>query len=192
MANQFYMSRQRWIAMLVMALSVMSLWWAIGVRLSGAAELDNQRIRQETIEFKITNLRWQRDAMNTPEFIGIRELARQRLLADPDGLPVLVDQLQDIAAQTGMDVGVNVAERRRFEKVDGVSTRDLTLRFDGVTYDSLVAYLDALEQQSNQWVFLIRDVSLISRGGDAQVSGWVQLRIWTTQGMQPTEQDSLF
>ncbi|RLA13528.1 MAG: hypothetical protein DRQ60_00955 [Gammaproteobacteria bacterium] len=192
MATQLYMSRSRWAAALLIALSVFLFWWAIGVRLSGAAEINDQRMRQEALEFKVTSLRWQRDAMNTAELVEIRQQARQRLLADPDGLPALVDKLQDIADAYNISIGVQMTESQPFAQVVGVSTRDLTLSFSGVSYDSLVAYLGALEQQSDTWVFLIRDASLVSRGNDAQVKGWVKVRFWTTVGGSSDKEELLF
>lgn len=192
MATQFYMSRPRWIAVLIVALSVLLVWWSVAIRLGGAVELDRQRMRQEALEFKITALRWQRDALNAGEIVEIREQARDRLLADPDSLPELVDTLQDIASRNGIVVSVEIGASQLFGEVRGVSTRDLKLRFSGVDYDLLVRYLGALEDLSNQWVFVVRDLSLTSRGGDVEVNGWVEVRFWTKPGAEPEEQDSLF
>ena len=57
MASQLYMSRQRWIATLVLAASVLLFWWAIGVRLGGATDMERQHLRQEAHEFRINTLR---------------------------------------------------------------------------------------------------------------------------------------
>lgn len=192
MATQLYMSRPRWIAVLIVALSVLLVWWSVAIRLGGAVELDRQRMRQEALEFKITALRWQRDALNAGEIVEIREQARDRLLTDPDSLPELVDTLQDIASRNGIVVSVEIDASQPFGEVHGVSMRDLKLRFSGVDYDLLVRYLGALEDLSDQWVFVVRDLSLASRGGDVEVNGWVEVRFWTKPGAEPEEQDSLF
>lgn len=192
MATQIYMSRQRWLATLVLALSVLLFWWAVGVRLSSATDLDRQRMRQEALEFRINALRGQRDALNIAEMVDARQQIRQRLLVDPDGLPGLIDELQGLAAQSGIIVDVAVSESSPFASVEGVSTRDLTLRFTGVAYDSLVAYIEAIERESTKWVLLLRDGSFISRGGDVEVNGWIQLRFWTTQARQSDQADVLF
>jgi hypothetical protein len=192
MATHFYMSRPRWIATLVLTLSMLVFWWAVGVRLTGASELDRQRLRQEALEFRIDTLRGQRDALNIAEAVDVREQIRQRFLVDPDGLPGLIDELQGLATPFDIGVGVEVSESRPFESVEGVSTRDLTLRFSGVDYDSLVAYLGAIERESPRWVLLIRDVSLRGRGEATEVSGWVQLRFWTIKADLVEQSDLLF
>ena len=192
MGTYFYMSRQRWVATLVLMLSMLVFWWAVGVRLTGASELDRQRLRQEALEFRINTLRGQRDALNIAEAVDAREQIRQRFLVDPDGLPGLIDELQGLAAPLGINVGIEVSGSSPFESVEGVSIRDLTLRFTGVNYDSLVDYLGAIERESPRWVLLVRDASLQGRGGEAEVSGWVQLRFWTIQAAATEQSDLLF
>ncbi len=192
MGTYFYMSRQRWVATLVLMLSMLVFWWAVGVRLTGASELDRQRLRQEALEFRINTLRGQRDALNIAEAVDAREQIRQRFLVDPDGLPGLIDELQGLAAPLGINVGIEVSGSSPFESVEGVSIRDLTLRFTGVNYDSLVDYLWAIERESPRWVLLVRDASLQGRGGEAEVSGWVQLRFWTIQAAATEQSDLLF
>lgn len=190
MATHLYMSRQRWIATLVLVLSMLVFWWAVGVRLTGASEIDRQRMRQEALEFRIDTLRGQRDALNLADAVDTREQIRERFLVDPDGLPGLIDEVQGLAMPFGINVGIEVSGSSPFESVEGVSIRDLTLRFSGVNYDSLVDYLGTIERESPQWVLLVRDASLRGRGGEAEVSGWVQLRFWTIQA-GPTEQSDL-
>ncbi len=192
MATHLYMSRQRWIATLVLVLSMLVFWWAVGVRLTGASEIDRQRMRQEALEFRIDTLRGQRDALNLADAVDTREQIRQRFLVDPDGLPGLIDELQGLAAPFGINVGIEVSGSSPFESVEGVSTRDLTLRFSGVNYDSLVDYLGTIERESPRWVLLVRDASLRGRGGEAEVSGWVQLRFWTIQAGPAEQSDLLF
>ncbi|MDF1817463.1 MAG: hypothetical protein P1U54_02380 [Immundisolibacteraceae bacterium] len=192
MGTHFYMSRQRWVATLILALSMLVFWWAVGVRLTGASELDRQRQRQQALEFRIDTLRGQRDALNIAEAVDTRKQIRQRFLVDPDGLPGLIDELQGLATPFGINVGIEVSESSPFESVEGVSTRDFMLRFSGVNYDSLVDYLGAIERESPRWVLLVRDASLRGRGGEAEVSGWVQLRFWTTQASSTEQLDLLF
>jgi len=192
MATHLYMSRQRWIATLVLILSMLVFWWAVGVRLTGASEIDRQRVRQEALEFRINALRGQRDALNIAEAVDTREQIRQRFLVDPDGLPGLIDELQGLAMPLGINVGIDVSGSSPFESVEGVSIRDLTLRFSGVNYDSLVEFLGAIERESRRWVLLVRDASLRGRGGEAEVSGWVQLRFWTVQARSAEQSDLLF
>ena len=192
MATQFYMSRQRWIAVLILVLSISLIWWAITVRLGHAEEIEQQRMRQLALEFNINTLRGQRDALNATELVEIRKRVRERLLVDPDGLPQLVDKLLGLAAMEGIDLSVSVGDLRPDQAVEGVSIRDLKLRFAGISYDALVAYLQTLETQSDENVWMIRDVDVSSRGGEVRVNGWIQLRVWTTKAGVIGDQDSLF
>ncbi|MEL0082429.1 MAG: hypothetical protein VW985_05240 [Gammaproteobacteria bacterium] len=192
MSTHFYMSRQRWIATLVLALSISLIWWALSVRLGSAEAMEQQRMNQLSLEFNINTLRGQRDALNATELVETRNRVRERLLADPDGLPQLVDELLGLAAAEGIDLAVTVGDMRLDQAVEGISMRDLKLRFAGISYDALVAYLQALEVQSDQRVWMIRDVDVSSRGGDVQVNGWIQLRVWTSAAGVIDNQDSLF
>lgn len=192
MSTHFYMSRQRWIATLVLALSISLIWWALSVRLDSAEAMEQQRMNQLSLEFNINTLRGQRDALNATELVETRNRVRERLLADPDGLPQLVDELLGLAAAEGIDLAVTVGDMRPDQAVEGISMRDLKLRFAGISYDALVAYLQALEVQSDQRVWMIRDVDVSSRGGDVQVNGWIQLRVWTSAAGVIDNQDSLF
>lgn len=192
MSTHFYMSRQRWIATLVLALSISLIWWALSVRLGSAEAMEQQRMNQLSLEFNINTLRGQRDALNATELVETRNRVRERLLADPDGLPQLVDELLGLAAAEGIDLAVTVGDMRPDQAVEGISMRDLKLRFAGISYDALVAYLQALEVQSDQRVWMIRDVDVSSRGGDVQVNGWIQLRVWTSAAGVIDNQDSLF
>ena len=191
MDTHFYMSRPRWIATIVIVATLALFWWSIAVRLAGASDLDALTMRQEALQFTITNLRWQRDELDTEELRLYRSRASQRLLKDPDGLPALVDQLQDMAEDIGVDITISVAEPLPFENMVGVFTRQVTLGFDDAPYDLLESYVDQLERQANRWHFLLGDFHFSNRGAEASVAGKMQMKIWTSTG-QPEEEDTLF
>ena len=191
MATHLYMSRSRWIATGILLASIGLVSWSIGVRLAAVSEVEALAMRQEALQFKITNLRWQRDALDTEEFKKTRADALLRLIEEPDGLPGLVDQLQDMAQQYGIDIRVAVAEPQSFESMEGVFTRQLELSFDGVPYDLLETYVGHLQNQASRWHFLLGDFNLSNRGSEASVAGKMQMQIWTSTG-KPVEQDTLF
>ena len=191
MAAHLYMSKSRWIAGGILLASVGLFYWSIGVRLAGGAEVEALAMRQEALQFKITNLRWQRDALDTEESEKTRAAALLRLIEEPDGLPDLVDQLQDMAQQYGIDIRVAVSEPESFESMDGVFTRQLELSFDGVPYDLLETYVGHLQGQASRWHFLLGGFNLTNRGSEASVAGKMQMQIWTGTG-KSVEQDALF
>ena len=191
MATHLYMSRSRWIATGILLASVGLVGWSIGVRLAAVSEVEALAMRQEALQFKITNLRWQRDALDSDEFKTSRAEALRRLVEEPDGLPGLVDQLQDMAQKYGIDIRVAVAEPQSFENMGGVFTRQLELSFDGVPYDLLEAYVGHLQNQASRWHFLLGDFNLTNRGSEASVTGKMQMQIWSSTG-KPVEQDTLF
>ena len=191
MATRFYMSRTRWIAALVLLAAALLFWWAVGIRLADSAKLEEMAMRQEALQFKITNLRWQRDELDTAELKEVRELAALRLLQDPEGLPGFLDHLQDMAEARGIDLAISLADRQPFDNMERLFTRQVNLSFSTVPYDQLEAYLGELEQQSANWHFLLGDFSFANRGSEPSVTGKLEMKIWTTFG-KPADQDTLF
>ena len=64
MATQFYMSRPRWIAVVVLLASILLFWWSVGIRLTGLADVEKIQHKQDSLEFKINALRWKRGSTN--------------------------------------------------------------------------------------------------------------------------------
>ncbi|HAC35275.1 MAG TPA: hypothetical protein DCF45_12230 [Gammaproteobacteria bacterium] len=191
MATQFYMSRPRWIALVVLLASGLLFWWSVGVRLAELGSVEQVRNKQESLEFKINALRWKRDSFMTEEKISVRERFRERLLSDPDGLPGFVDRMQAAAESSGVTLGVDVGGQAHSGLVDGIFNRAITLRVIGAPYDDLMLFLNAVEHLRGEFLFEMVSADLANRGGDEAVNGTLSLTLWTV----PTavrEQDSLF
>ncbi len=191
MANQFYMSRPRWIALTVLLASILLFWWSVGVRLAGLGSVELVRNKQEALEFKINALRWKRDSFMAEEKVAVRERFRERLLSDPDGLPGFVDLLQEAAESVGVTLGVDVGGQAPSGVVDGVFNRPLTLRIIGATYDDLMLFLSSVEDLRGKFLFEMVSADLANRGGDETVNGALLLTLWTIPA-NVREEDSLF
>lgn len=191
MATQFYMSRPRWIAVVVLLASILLFWWSVGIRLTGLADVEKIQHKQDSLEFKINALRWKRDGYMALENVSVRNQFRERLLVDPDGLPGFVDFVQGAAQSSGVALGIDVGDRTASGVVEGVFKRPITLRVIGAPYDDLMLFLSSMEQLRKSYLFEMVSADLANRGGDETVNGTLMITLWTIPDTVQ-EQDSLF
>ena len=177
----------RYVLLTVVALSAALIWWAVMVRLTDASEAQLQVQQRQGVEFRINQLRWQRDALSGSEQRLARERLEALLIPDPEGMVTLLDQLRAIGAEAGLGMRYAVGDRVPSDFDQAIGQRDVQLSFSMVNYPRVLDFLERLRAQESHWLFEVRAIKLTGKGGGS-LDGRIGLKVWTLQDQSGGEE----